>query len=155
MTRTTSKASYFDLKESGAEMSQSDKILDICNGSDPLSLQEIMNAYRARYGNIELSSVSARVNKLKEEGKLTEHSPRKCSVTGKTINPVSANKCTHDRYRAKNYMMSENAMKAMKKGDIVWRGMIIKNCQDCGVDISHAKRVQVKTFEQWNGGNEK
>ena len=151
MTKATSKASYREEKENGNVMSQENKILEIISIGGDWSLQEIMAAYRAKWGNIELSSVSARCNKLKEENKIIEIDPRKFSITEKTINPLTVNKCTHERYKTKHYMMSSNALKAMKKNEIVTMGMIVKNCEDCGMDISHAKRVKVETFEEFQG----
>jgi len=90
MNRPTSKSAYLDIKESGAEMSQESKILEIISIGGSWSLQEILAAYRAKYGKIELSSVSARCNKLKADGKIFEGSPRKCGITDKTINPLMA-----------------------------------------------------------------
>lgn len=57
--------------------------------------------------------------------------------------------CTHDKYRGKGWMMASNALKAMKRGQIIRIGKIIKNCEQCGADISHAKRVQTWTYEEW------
>jgi hypothetical protein len=56
--------------------------------------------------------------------------------------------CTHQKYKAGSYMMLGNALKAMKRGEICWMGKIIIKCE-CGTDISHAKRVKVKTPEQY------
>jgi len=147
MNRSTSKASYREEKENGNVMSQEDKILSICKESK-LSLQEIMKLYRQLYGSIELSSVSARVNKLKEDKKLTEVEPRKCTITKKTINPVTALKCTHNKYRSSDYMMYSNAVKAFEKGEIKIVGTPVIKCEDCGADISHAQRVKVKSTKQ-------
>lgn len=153
MNRATSKASYRTTRESGQELSQSDKILGIIQLGGDLSLQEIMKIYRGNWGNIELSSVSARCNKLKEEEKIIEAAPRKCAITGKTVNPLTAKKCTHDKYRSKDYMMYSNAAKAHDRGEIKIIGTLVINCEDCGADISHAKRVKVKKIE--NKINEK
>ena len=151
MNRATSKASYREIKESGEELTQLEKILGIIQLGGDLSLQEVMKIYRGNWGNIELSSVSARCNKLKEEGKIFEASPRKCAITDKTINPLTANKCTHERYKTENYMLASNALKAMSRGDIVRIGKVVQSCEDCGMDISHAKRVRVETFEEYQG----
>ena len=148
MTRATSKASYRTTRESGQELSQSDKILGIIQLGDDLSLQEIMKIYRGNWGNIELSSVSARCNKLKEEEKIFEASPRKCAITGKTVNPLTAKKCTHEKYKTKDYMMYSNAVKAFDKGEIKIIGTVVDVCKDCGADISHAKRVKVKSTKE-------
>ena len=148
MTKATSKASYREEKENGNVMSQENKILEIISIGGDWSLQEIMAAYRAKWGNIELSSVSARCNKLKEEEKIFEASPRKCSITDKTVNPLTAKKCTHDRYKTKDYMMHSNAVKAFEMGDIKIIGTPVINCEDCGADISHAKRVKIKSLKE-------
>lgn len=148
MTRCTSKASYQKIKESGSELSQEDKILEIISIGGDWSLQEIMAAYRAKWGNIELSSVSARCNKLKEEGKVFEAAPRKCSITEKTINPLIAKKCTHEKYKAKDYMMYSNAVKAFKRNELKIIGTPVLKCEDCGADISHAQRVKVKRTKE-------
>ena len=148
MNRATSKASYRETKETN-EQSQLEKIYDVCVLKDEgWSLQEIMTVYRTMNGNIELSSVSARVNKLKEEGRLIELKPRKCTITKKTINPVSPKKCSHDRYRSKHYMMYSNAVKAFEKGDIQIIGTPVINCEDCGEDISHANRVKIRNMRE-------
>ena len=130
-------------------MSQSDKILDIVSLGGNLSLQEIMAIYRGKWGNIELSSVSARVNKLKEEGQLKEDNPRKCSITDRVVNPVTLNKCNHDKYRGKNWMSHPAAM---KDPNICHIGMIVQECEDCGMDISKYKRVPVKTADEYMAG---
>jgi len=89
MTRATSKASLLSEKEKGNTTSQEGKILEIIALGGNLSLQEIMQIYRGKWKNIELSSVSARCNKLKADGKIFEGRPRKCSLTDKTINPLT------------------------------------------------------------------
>ena len=88
MTRCTSKASLLDENAKGHVSTQEDKIFDIINLGGNLSLQEIMQIYRGKHGNIELSSVSARCNKLKADGKVFEGNPRPCAITEKTINPL-------------------------------------------------------------------
>ena len=144
-SRATSKASYRETKETN-ELSQADKILEIISLGGNLSMQEIMTIYRGKHGNIELSSVSARCNKLKEEGKVKEDSPRPCSISGKTINPLTTNTCNHDRYRKADYMCHP---KALKDPDIAWIGMVVQNCQDCGADISYAKRAPVLSASEY------
>jgi RNA polymerase-binding transcription factor DksA len=49
-------------------------------------------------------------------------------------------------------MLLDNAKKAMRKGDICWVGITVKNCAECGEDISHARRVQVKTADEYLRG---
>jgi len=46
-------------------------------------------------------------------------------------------------------MMASNALKAMKRGEIVKIGKTVKNCEQCGADIAFAKRVQTWTYEEW------
>lgn len=111
-----------------------------------LSMQELMKIYRGKWGNIELSSVSARCNKLKEDGKIIEAKPRRCAITDKTINPLTANKCTHEYYKTADFMQVE---RARKDPNICWTGMIEKTCKDCGQDIEFARRVRVKTVDQY------
>jgi len=57
--------------------------------------------------------------------------------------------CEHLKYKTSNYMMAENALRAMAKSTICWMGKIIIKCGECGADISHAKRVQVKTPNEY------
>ena len=147
--KATSKASYREIKESGTEMSQSDKILEIINIGGTLSMQELMAIYRGKYGNIELSSISARCNQLKADGKIIEASPRKCSISDKTINPLTANKCEHKRYKTVNYMQYERAIKDL---NICHIGMIEQTCKDCNADISFARRVRVMKADEYMRG---
>lgn len=144
--KCTSKASYLDIKEQGTDKTQAEKILEIIELGGTLSMQELMKIYRGKWGNIELSSVSARCNKLKEEGKIIEAPPRRCEISGKTVNPLTANKCTHDRYREKDYMCHPVALKS---DNIAWVGKIAQRCKDCGADISFAKRAKVMTAEEY------
>ena len=92
MTRCTSISSHRETRESGQESTQAEKILEIISLGGNLSLQEIMGIYRYKWSNIELSSVSARVNKLKAEGLVFEAGTRKCSISDKIINSLSAAK---------------------------------------------------------------
>ncbi len=57
----------------------------------PLSLREIQFIYRKLEGvDIDVSTVSARVNELITAGRLERTAPvRKCKFSGKTIHPVS------------------------------------------------------------------
>lgn len=57
--------------------------------------------------------------------------------------------CKHSHYTYSNgYLVSSEALKAMKAGRIAWRGMVIKNCSECNADISYARVVRVKTVGQ-------
>ncbi len=90
--KLTSIAAYRDLKDSGKEGTQVARIINIVAKRANMSLQEIMRQYRNRFENIELSSVSARVNKLKyDEILICEVYPRKCTITGRTVNPIRIN----------------------------------------------------------------
>lgn len=90
--RLTSIAAYRDLKESGKLDEQKCRIIKIVAKRANSSLQEIMKEYRKFFGNIELSSVSGRVNELKyDETLVCEVAPRKCTITGITVNPVRIN----------------------------------------------------------------
>lgn len=73
---------------------QADRIFDIvhayCNswGGD-LSLNEIKKLHQRLHGDIELSTISARVNALVAAGRLKRlEKSRKCEVTGRGIYPV-------------------------------------------------------------------
>ena len=90
--KLTSIAAYRELKDNGKEYTQAARIINIVAKRANMSLQEIMRQYRARFGNIELSSVSARVNKLKyDEILICEMMPRKCVATGRFIHAVRIN----------------------------------------------------------------
>lgn len=146
-----SKAAYLEEKMTGKVMSQEDKILEIIAIGGDWSLKEIKAAYTAKWGDIETSSVSARCNALKDPSnpKIFEVRTRKCSISDKVINALSAIKCSHNRYRQKDYMCHP---KALKDTNIAWIGMIVEKCEDCGQDISFAKRAPVLTAEQYLRG---
>ena len=61
---------------------------------------------------------------------------------------MKKNKCTHERYKAKDYMMYSNAVKAFEKGDVQIIGTPVSKCEDCCEDISHAKRVKVRNMRE-------
>ena len=58
--------------------------------------------------------------------------------------------CTHDKYRADNYMMASKALTEIKTGNagVCWMSQIVSVCDDCGADISHAERVRVMTVKE-------
>ena len=86
MVRTTSIIAYNELKGSGKQPKQKDIILNVLRNSiNPMSLQEICNAT-----NFQVNVVSGRVNDLKRANQVVEAEKRKCSVTFKTITPVTA-----------------------------------------------------------------
>lgn len=90
----TSKASLLDEKAKGNVSTQEDKILDIISIGGDWSLKEIKAAYTAKWGDIETSSVSARCHSLKDpdDPKIFEVATRKCAISGKVINALSATK---------------------------------------------------------------
>ena len=91
MVRCTSTASHREEKDSGREVTQSQKILQIIQTRGNMSLTEIQNAFELRYNiRIDKGTVSARVNKLKKDCLVGEDLPRQCFITGKVINPVYA-----------------------------------------------------------------
>ena len=61
--------------------------------------------------------------------------------------------CQHNKYRTSNYMCAPNVFRAMKKKDceICWVGITVKQCEDCGEDISKYMRVEVKTVGEYMG----
>lgn len=73
---------------------QADRIVEIVTlycvwATDNMSLVEIKRAYCTRYSDIELSTVSARVNALVAAKRLERlKTTRKCSISGVSIHPV-------------------------------------------------------------------
>jgi len=148
MNRATSKASFLSTKECGSEVNQSGRILAIIHDIHNASLQEIMREYRARHGNIELSSVSARVNKMKKSEEIVECAPRKCSISLRTINPLKIKgACNHNMYRNIHYSQLNSIPKKA-----VWHGKIVQSCQECGRNISKYALVEIKTQSEYLQG---
>ena len=86
MVRTTSIIAYNDLKSSGKQPTQKQIILNtLRKNKKPMSLQEICDRT-----NMQINSVSGRVNDLKKANQVVEDSTRKCTITRKTITPVRA-----------------------------------------------------------------
>ena len=90
MVRDTSRIAYNDLKATGKQPKQKDIILDIIlnvlrDSTNPMSLQEICNKT-----GFAINAVSGRVNDLKKANQVVEAEKRKCTVTCKTITPVTA-----------------------------------------------------------------
>ncbi|SOD42402.1 hypothetical protein [Nitrosovibrio sp. Nv4] len=73
---------------------QADRICDIVTRyhgwlGGNISLKEIQSLYRRYHGEIDLSTVSARVNALVAAGRLERlETTRKCSISGISIHPV-------------------------------------------------------------------
>ena len=81
--RTTSKIAYKDLIESGKQDQQKNHIIRLLITESPLSRREI-----SRATNIEISSVSGRVNEMIKMGVVEETTKRKCMFSKKLITPV-------------------------------------------------------------------
>jgi len=76
---------YLEIVEDGTVGKQAQKILDLLlKTSIPLSLREIKDLTE-----IEINSVSGRVNELKRQGKVITYKQRPCSISGRLITPVS------------------------------------------------------------------
>ena len=86
-TATTSKLAYDDLKNSGKDISQKEKILGALEAVDaPLSGRELM-----QLTGLEINAISGRLNDLKKTSDVIECPRRYCSVTNKLITPVEIN----------------------------------------------------------------
>ena len=85
MVRTTSIISYDELKGNGKQPKQKVIIFGVLKKNvSPMSLQEICNKT-----GMAINSVSGRVNDLKKENRVVEAPKRRCSITLKTITPVT------------------------------------------------------------------
>ena len=85
MVRTTSIISYDELKGNGKQPKQKDIIFGVLKKNvSPMSLQEICNKT-----GMAINAVSGRVNDLKKENRVVEAPKRRCSITLKTITPVT------------------------------------------------------------------
>tara|TARA_Y100000593_G_C4174552_1_gene268787 strand:+ start:451 stop:747 length:297 start_codon:yes stop_codon:yes gene_type:complete len=90
MVTITSKIAYSQLNKDGVAKSQKARILDVVNEKDNgkgLSLREIK-----KETNIDINAVSGRVNDLKKMNFLETAEKRKCTISGKLINPVMVTK---------------------------------------------------------------
>ena len=90
MIRKTSKSAYDHNKKSGISGSQKRELFDLVdrmtNGrsSYGVTLKEL-----SRESGLEINAVSGRINDLKKEGMIAECSKRKCSITNRTVVPVT------------------------------------------------------------------
>ena len=90
MNRKTSKAAYEHNKESGITGSQKKKLHSLVdrltknNRRFGITLKEI-----SRESGLEINAVSGRINDLKKEGMIAECDKRKCSITNRTVIPVT------------------------------------------------------------------
>ena len=59
--------------------------------------------------------------------------------------------CTHEKYRADNYMMADRALAAIRsnQSDVCYMGQIVTHCDECGEDISRGQRVEIKTVNEY------
>jgi len=83
MNRTTSRIAYKEHKQSGKLDQQKQHIKNLLLTEYPLSRREI-----SRATNIEISSVSGRVNEMIKMGVVEETTKRKCLFSKKLITPV-------------------------------------------------------------------
>jgi hypothetical protein len=79
----TSIQAYKEHQAAGKVGKQSQYILDTMMPGRTYSRRELAIA-----SGLELSSVCGRVNELLQIGLVSEASPRRCTVTGKTVSPV-------------------------------------------------------------------
>ena len=85
MVRTTSIISYDELKGNGKQPKQKDIIFGVLKKNvSPMSLQEICNKT-----GMAINADSGRVWDLKAENRVVEAPKRRCSITLKTITPVT------------------------------------------------------------------
>ena len=83
MNRHTSRIAYKKLIESGKQDQQKQHIIKLLLTEAPLSRREISKAT-----NIEIGSISGRVNELMNIGILEETTMRRCMFSKKLIKPV-------------------------------------------------------------------
>ena len=101
MSRTTSRMAYKEINENGTAISQRQIILDMVNNISNvdkifgLSLKEI-----SRRTGFEINAVSGRVNELKKSNKVYEVNKRKCTMSGRTVTPVSS--ISEDEFKSFN-----------------------------------------------------
>ena len=90
MIRKTSKNAYEHNKESGISGSQKKALYKLVykmtNGRSGhgVTLKEL-----SRESGLEINAVSGRINDLKKEGMIAECSKRKCTITNRTVIPVT------------------------------------------------------------------
>ena len=83
---TTSIEAYNDINSDGTSATQKNIILDTLDTiAKPLSAREVSNIT-----GIEINAVSGRINDLKKDGLLVEAEKRKCSISHRTIRPVTS-----------------------------------------------------------------
>ena len=88
--RKTSKEAYEQNKAKGITGSQKKALYDLVdrmtrsNRLHGITLKEI-----SRESGLEINAVSGRINDLKKEGMISECPKRKCSITNRTVMPVT------------------------------------------------------------------
>ena len=83
---TTSIEAFNDINSDGRSATQKNMILDTLDEiGKPLSAREVSNIT-----GIEINAVSGRINDLKKDGLLVEAEKRKCSISHRTIRPVTS-----------------------------------------------------------------
>lgn len=85
MTATaTSRKAYHEITEEGRISRQERIILNVMWPGSDFSLQELV-----KLSGVQINAVAGRVNHLKKIGAVVVTAPRKCSITGRTVMPVS------------------------------------------------------------------
>ena len=90
MIRKTSKNAYEYNKKSGISGSQKRELFDLVGRmTNGMSGRGVTLKELSRESGLEINAVSGRINDLKKEGMIVECSKRKCSITNRTVVPVS------------------------------------------------------------------
>lgn len=82
--REASIAAYREMSDSGKLGKQAQTILGAMRAGSDYSLQEL-----SRLTGIAINAISGRCNDMKKVGVLVESAVRKCSITGRSVHPVS------------------------------------------------------------------
>lgn len=85
MTATaTSRKAYHEIESEGRISRQMQTILAVMRPGSDYSLQEL-----SRLSGVQINAVSGRINAMKSIGAVVVTAPRKCTITGRTVMPVS------------------------------------------------------------------
>lgn len=57
--------------------------------------------------------------------------------------------CKHERYKTGKFCTLDNALRGMRQNKVCWIGVIVKECEDCGEDISKYEVVPYKSPEDY------
>ncbi len=82
--KDTSIIAYQDITDSGAALTQKQRVYQAIKASGPLTRQEL-----AKLTGLAINAICGRVNELLKEGVVLEHDSRRCRVTGRLAHPVS------------------------------------------------------------------